>query len=108
VNLISNAIKFSYANGTISINAAIENKFVKITVADQGIGMTTEEMHNLFIVDYKKSKPGTSNEEGTGLGLVLQGFCPKLGGKISVSSESIKEAPFFYLALYRGCSVVLN
>jgi HSP90 family molecular chaperone len=28
---------------------AIENKFVKITVADQGIGMTTEEMHNLLL-----------------------------------------------------------
>jgi signal transduction histidine kinase len=77
-NLISNAIKFSYANGTISI-AFVENKFVKVTVADQGIGMTTEEMHNLFYVDYKKSKPERA-EEGTGLGLVCARILSKTWG----------------------------
>ena len=87
-NLISNAIKFSYSKGAITISAAVVDKFIQITVKDNGIGMTTEEMHNLFIVDYKKSKTGTNNEEGTGLGLVLcKDFVQKLGGKIIVSSE---------------------
>jgi signal transduction histidine kinase len=100
-NLISNAIKFSYTKGAITISAAVKNKFIKITVADHGIGMTQEEMDNLFIVDYKKSKPGTSDEEGTGLGLVLcKDFAQKLGGKITVSSELNKGSAFSFTLPY--------
>lgn len=100
-NLISNAIKFSNASGSIIISAAVENKFIKITVADYGIGMTTGEMNNLFIVDYKKSKLGTSNEEGTGLGLVLcKDFVQKLGGKMTVTSEPNKGSAFSFTLPY--------
>jgi signal transduction histidine kinase len=61
---------------------AVIDQFIKITVQDNGIGMSTDEMHNLFVVDYKKSKPGTNDEEGTGLGLVLcKDFVQKLGVK---------------------------
>ncbi|MDG2431092.1 tetratricopeptide repeat-containing sensor histidine kinase [Flavobacterium sp.] len=102
-NLISNAIKFSYTKGAITISAAVEKKFIKISVSDQGIGMTTEEMHNLFIVDYKKSRLGTSNEEGTGLGLVLcKDFVQKLGGTITVSSELNKGSVFSFTLPYDG------
>lgn len=96
-NLISNAIKYSYPQGAITISAAVIDQFVKITVKDNGIGMTTEDMHNLFIVDYKKSKPGTNDEEGTGLGLVLcKDFVQKLGGKITVSSEANHGSAFSF------------
>ena len=68
---------------------------------DQGIGITKEEMHNLFIVDYKKSKLGTNNEEGTGLGLVLcKDFVQKLGGKMTVSSELNQGSAFSFTLPY--------
>jgi signal transduction histidine kinase len=51
-NLISNAIKYSYTRA-ITISATVIDQFIKITVQDNGIGMSTEEMHNLFVVDYK-------------------------------------------------------
>jgi signal transduction histidine kinase len=52
-NLISNAIKYSYTKGAITISATVIDQFIKITVQDNGIGMSTDEMHNLFVVDYK-------------------------------------------------------
>ena len=100
-NLISNAIKYSHTKGAITISATIQDRFIKITVIDQGIGMTKEEMHNLFIVDYKKSKLGTNNEEGTGLGLVLcKDFVQKLGGKMTVSSELNQGSAFSFTLPY--------
>jgi signal transduction histidine kinase len=59
--------------------------------------MSTEEMHNLFVVDYKKSKPGTNDEEGAGLSIV-QRFCPKIRGKITVSSEPNQGSAFSFIA----------
>lgn len=105
-NLISNAIKYSHPKGSITISAAVVDQFIKITVTDQGIGMTTEEMHNLFIVDYKKSKLGTSNEEGTGLGLVLcKDFVQKLRGKMTVTSELNQGSAFSFTLPYDGGAV---
>jgi signal transduction histidine kinase len=49
-NLISNAIKYSYTKGAITISATVIDQFIKITVQDNGIGMSTER-HNLFVVD---------------------------------------------------------
>lgn len=96
-NLISNAIKFSFVKGGITIQAEEVGKFVKITVNDNGIGIATADLHNLFIVDYKKSKLGTSHEEGTGLGLVLcKDFVEKLGGRITVSSKPDHGSSFSF------------
>lgn len=96
-NLIANAIKFSHPKGTILISGEQGPKFLKITVKDNGIGIAAEAMQNLFIVDYKKSKLGTSHEEGTGLGLVLcKDFVEKLGGRITVVSEVNRGSSFSF------------
>lgn len=87
-NLISNAIKFTNAYGEVSISSKILNKkFIEITVGDNGIGMSKEEIGKLFDITYKYSKKGTANEEGSGLGLLLcKEFVEKNGGKIYVES----------------------
>jgi signal transduction histidine kinase len=69
-NLISNAIKYSYTKGAIT-SATVIDQFIKITVQDNGIGMSTEEMHNLFVVDYKNQNQAPMTRKCTGLGLVL-------------------------------------
>lgn len=96
-NLITNAIKFTNEGGTISTSAEVENGNLNISVTDTGIGMDEETRLTLFDIISKKSHPGTANEEGTGLGLVLtKEFVEKNGGKISVRSEIGKGTTFSF------------
>ena len=87
-NLINNAIKFSYIGGMISISATENTKFVEITVQDNGIGITGKAQKDLFKVNEMHSTRGTSNENGTGLGLLLcKEFVEKHGESIRIESE---------------------
>lgn len=94
-NLISNAIKFTGPGGTIAIIGSGNENFVEIHVKDTGVGMEDEIKDNLFKLDKHITTPGTSNEEGTGLGLILcKEFILKHGGKIWVESEVNKGSTF--------------
>lgn len=87
-NLISNAIKFTPAGGTIEISELNSDDFIQFTVSDSGVGISKEDIQKLFILDSNFSKMGTEQEKGTGLGLVL---CKEIvtihGGKIFAESE---------------------
>ena len=100
-NLLNNAIKFTGENGVISVSAKLntDNDFFEISVADNGIGMTGEQISNLFKIDKTKSTAGTNNERGTGLGLILcKEFTEINGGTISVESK-IKVGSTFKFTL---------
>ncbi|MFZ0454952.1 MAG: HAMP domain-containing sensor histidine kinase, partial [Ignavibacteriaceae bacterium] len=87
-NLLVNAIKYSYKNGYIEISAAKEGNYIKISIEDKGAGMDKESLDKLFVLNVKKVIPGTNNEMGTGLGLLLtKEFIEKNEGKIEVISE---------------------
>lgn len=93
-NLLTNAIKFTPDSGTISIRA-YEDSMTHIMISDSGIGMTPEQVEDLFQMDKIYSRNGTNNEPGTGLGLILCGeLIEKHKGKISVSSEIGKGTSF--------------
>lgn len=94
-NLISNAIKFTNANGKVSIEAVTEDSGVEIDVADNGRGIKAENMEKLFNVGISFSTRGTENEKGTGLGLILcKEFVEKHGGSISAESTPGKGSKF--------------
>jgi len=87
-NLISNAIKFTPRDGTISVLADESDGFMNISVKDTGIGMDSETVKKLFRIDVSHTTPGTENEAGSGLGLILcREFVNKGGGKIWVQSS---------------------
>ncbi len=94
-NLISNAIKFSHENGTITIKSAVIDQQVEVTMIDTGVGIPPKNMPLLFRSDATVSTKGTSNETGTGLGLILcKEFIEKHNGKIWVGSEVSKGSVF--------------
>jgi PAS domain S-box-containing protein len=104
-NLVSNAIKFTERGGEIRIyseKATIEqSQFLKISVADNGIGMKAEKLDSIFKIDQTSSTPGTDNEHGTGLGLQLcKELVEKQGGQIFVESK-VGEGSIFSFTLPR-------
>jgi signal transduction histidine kinase len=87
-NLLSNAIKFTNERGFIIISGYHEDKWVTISIQDNGIGMSQEQIDTLFDLEHKQSAIGTANEQGSGLGLILcKDFIEKHNGKIYVNSE---------------------
>lgn len=96
-NLVSNAIKFTPRNGSIIVAAISQEKFVEITIKDNGIGMPKNKVDSLFDMSKKNSTAGTEGEAGTGLGLLLcKDLVEHQGGKIRVESEEGNGTTFFF------------
>jgi len=94
-NLITNAIKFTPENGEITVFAEKTENEVIVAVRDTGIGISDEDKQILFRIDVHHTTIGTSQEKGTGLGLILcKEFVEKHGGKIWVESEIGKGSTF--------------
>ena len=87
-NLISNSIKFTHQGGVIDVKAEIIGKELNVSVSDNGLGMEKYELNKLFRIEESYSRPGTQNEKGTGLGLILcSEFIHKHGGRIWAESN---------------------
>jgi signal transduction histidine kinase len=70
---------------------------VFITVSDSGVGMTPEQMNQLWNVNTIHTTYGTRDEKGSGLGLLLcKEFIEKQGGTIRVDSEKNKGSQFSF------------
>ena len=101
-NLLSNAIKFSSRRGRVVVAAsAAGEKYIAISVTDEGVGMRTEEIGVLFDSSRVRSSLGTENEKGSGLGLLLcRNLVYTLGGDLTVESEVGKGTVFsFFLPM---------
>ena len=96
-NLLSNAVKFTPEGGTVRLRAEKEGEFLKITVADTGIGIKQEDIGRLFHSFAQLESPYAKQYEGTGLGLALTKKLVELhGGKIWVESEEGKGSSFIF------------
>ncbi len=96
-NLLSNAIKFTPHNGTISASISREGLFWKVSITDSGIGINEKDLNKLFLLDSNPTTIGTSQEKGTGLGLILcKEFVERNGGEIGVQSQVDKGSIFWF------------
>ena len=95
-NLIANAIKFTSEEGSIMIESLEVGNEVEICVSDTGVGVSKENLSKLFGKEIISTR-GTSNEKGSGLGLILcKDFVQLNGGKIWAESIQGKGSKFFF------------
>jgi signal transduction histidine kinase len=126
-NLLTNAVKFTPAAGTVTLSingipavalARADLQSVRpvsetdnypslqmekqrqdavVTISDTGVGMTEEQLENLFHIDRKQSLRGTAGEQGTGLGLVVcKELLHKHGITLHAESEKGKGSRFWF------------
>ncbi len=103
-NLLTNALKFTHAKGKVNVfaeqvkgNSLTPVDHVKISIIDNGIGISPARLDDLFKLDKKVMTPGTNNEIGTGLGLILcKDFVEKHKGQFFVESQEETGSRFMF------------
>lgn len=94
-NVLSNAVKFSPANTVISVRSEVTNTMLRISVQDQGPGLTPEDLGKLFGKFMRLSARPTGGEHSTGLGLsIVKKLVEAMHGSIRCESEAGKGATF--------------
>ena len=88
-NLISNSYKFTEKGGSIVLTVTEKGDFYDISISDTGIGIPPENIKKLFKIEENFSTPGTNNEKGSGLGLILcKEFLKLHKSNLEVNSET--------------------
>jgi len=97
-NLLSNAIKYSYKGGVVKLVLDSNDEYVTVSIQDYGIGISKSKIETLFNIDENtRSSPGTFNEIGTGLGLILcNEFVEANKGRLFVESDENKGTCFWF------------
>jgi len=96
VNLIDNALKFSYSNSQVHIRIYSEKTELIFTVSDNGIGFEQKDCELLFEKFTKMNKVGTSNEPTMGIGLYLcRKTIEKHHGKLIAKSDGKNKGATF-------------
>lgn len=95
-NLLSNSLKYSYPDSTVKVRLSlIDNKLVKISFRDKGVGIDKEDQALLFKKFTRLDNPLSTSEGGSGLGLYLaEKLINAHGGTIDVESELGRGSTF--------------
>ncbi|MEX0801939.1 MAG: HAMP domain-containing sensor histidine kinase, partial [Candidatus Binatia bacterium] len=111
-NLIENGIKFTPANGEITVRAQIydpDPDFLCVSVADNGCGISPEGTQKIFDRLYQETRSIDRNRQGLGLGLFI---CKELvnlhGGKVWVESDLGKGSRFYFTLPVFSLSRILS
>lgn len=87
-NLLDNAVKYSKPGGTVFLRAEPAGDSVRLSVADQGIGIAENDLPRIFERFYRADKSRSSEHSGTGLGLSIVKHIAQLhGGSVEAESE---------------------
>ena len=96
-NLLNNAIKYSPDGGTVTVRLSEEQGFVKVSVIDEGLGISKSDAERLFERFYRVDKARSREQGGSGLGLAISKEVIELhGGQIWVESVEGKGSNFSF------------
>ncbi|MDO8637478.1 MAG: GAF domain-containing protein, partial [Dehalococcoidia bacterium] len=98
LNLMDNAAKYSPRGGTVTVSARRDEKEDRsiIAVADNGLGISEEDLPDLFSRFHRIHRPETEGIRGTGLGLyIVKSLVELMGGKVWVESQTNKGSAFY-------------
>jgi two-component system phosphate regulon sensor histidine kinase PhoR len=94
-NLVGNAVKYNRDGGTVHIRAALEREWVRIDVADTGVGIAAEHVADVFSEFFREKREETRGLEGNGLGLAIaKRLVERAGGRLELTSEEGKGSTF--------------
>ena len=97
LNLLSNAVKYNHHGGSITLQCIIspDKEFLKLTIADTGIGINKDEQDRVF-QPFDRLGVENSHPQGTGIGLsIAKQLIEKMGGSIGLSSQKNKGSTFW-------------
>lgn len=99
-NIVSNAVKFTPAEGTITVRALVEDRCLKITIKDTGIGIEAAAVRRIFAMFEQSRPPSGQIASGLGIGLSLsRQFAEMHGGSVHASSEGLGKGSEFVVSL---------
>ncbi|HET7462136.1 MAG TPA: ATP-binding protein, partial [Longimicrobium sp.] len=105
LNVLSNAVKFTPAGGTVTMDAVADGDgAVQVRVTDTGIGIPADRLESIFEPFVQLGRNLSSRHEGTGLGLAIsRDLARAMGGDLSATSVA-GEGSVFVLTLPRAGS----
>ncbi len=97
LNLLTNGVKYTHENGSVSVEARPQGELVEIWVTDTGIGISKEDQERIFHRFTQVDSSATRTQGGTGLGLAITRELVELhGGTLRVQSKLGKGSSFIF------------
>ncbi len=96
-NLLSNALKYTKAGGSVRVNASLagDGDTILISVSDTGVGIREEELSHVFDRYYQASNTAAASTAGTGIGLhIVREFTEMHGGSVTATSKQGQGSTF--------------
>jgi signal transduction histidine kinase len=95
VNVLENAVKYSFEKGTIKVRIVPMNSYIRVDIEDNGIGIPKKDFNNVFKRFFRGDSEAVKAAEGSGVGLYLaRKILENEGGSIIVDSEVNKGTTF--------------
>jgi two-component system phosphate regulon sensor histidine kinase PhoR len=95
VNLVGNAVKYNRDGGSVRVNAALRDAWLRLDVTDSGLGIKAESLPRVFEDFFREKRRETRDIEGNGLGLsITKRLVDRAGGHLEVRSEEGKGTTF--------------